>query len=67
MAKKKYNISTREERCKGCNICVHFCPKHVLKLEKGKVKVINPEECIGCKLCELRCPDYAIFVEEEGE
>lgn len=51
--------------CKGCEICISFCPKDVLALDAKtlKVKVLNPEKCTGCRLCELYCPDFAIFVE----
>lgn len=57
-------ISIKMPRCKGCGICVAFCPKQVLGLDDlGKVQVLNPDACIGCGQCELRCPDYAIFVD----
>jgi len=61
---KTYNHVIRERYCKGCNICVAFCPKKVLALHGGKVAVEKPELCVGCMLCELRCPDYAIEVHE---
>jgi 2-oxoglutarate ferredoxin oxidoreductase subunit delta len=49
--------------CKGCSICVHFCPKHVLELDQDdKVVVVKPEACVCCRLCEFRCPDLAIEV-----
>lgn len=51
------------EWCKGCEICVAFCPKDVLAVEDGKVKVVNRDACNNCGLCELRCPDYAIYLE----
>jgi 2-oxoglutarate ferredoxin oxidoreductase subunit delta len=51
--------------CKGCGICVEFCPKKILALEKETVTIQNPEDCIFCGQCELRCPDYAIFIEEK--
>lgn len=49
--------------CKGCGICIEFCPKKILAIDEiGKVKVANEAECITCGQCELRCPDYAISV-----
>lgn len=53
--------------CKGCGICVNFCPKDVLEVVHEKVSVKNADACIKCGLCELRCPDYAIYIEKEGE
>lgn len=54
--------------CKGCRICVEFCPTQTLGLdERFKVAVLHPERCIGCRLCEMRCPDLAIFVAKAGK
>ena len=55
-------------RCKGCGICVHFCPKHALVLdEEGKATAASPNDCIACGMCELYCPDLAIELKEVGE
>jgi 2-oxoglutarate ferredoxin oxidoreductase subunit delta len=49
--------------CKGCGICVRFCPRSVLALsEHGKAAVVAPEKCTQCELCEMLCPDFAITV-----
>lgn len=60
--KKGYFHLIREKYCKGCGICVAFCPKQLLVLRNGKVYPERPEICIGCRMCEFRCPDYAIEV-----
>ena len=56
------------EWCKGCGICVAFCPKQVLEMgDDRKAHVAHPEKCIRCYLCARRCPDFAITVaDEEG-
>ena len=49
--------------CKGCDICIAFCPKNVLgKSEKGKAQVIHGGNCNKCGICEMMCPDLAIEV-----
>ena len=53
--------------CKGCGICVEFCPKHALGMKHEKVEITDADACIMCGLCELRCPDYAIYIEEEAK
>ena len=65
-SKKLKEIKVNRDWCKGCGICVHFCPKQVLALDElGKVHVAKGEDCIACGQCELRCPDYAIFVDKK--
>ncbi len=65
----RYTID--EERCKGCGLCVLFCPKNVLELSeevnpKGyfPVRQARPDDCVHCATCCLMCPDAAISITE---
>ena len=60
--------------CKGCGICIHFCPTHALELstEVNSRGFYTPylavvSECTNCRQCELYCPDFAIFTVKEAE
>lgn len=62
-ARDNQEIKIKKEWCKGCGICVTFCPKQVLGYdEQGKVAMLDAENCIKCGQCEMRCPDFAIFL-----
>lgn len=65
------------ERCKGCRLCIEFCPQDVLQESsalnaKGYhyPEIVPGKEaaCVHCDFCTLICPEFAIFtceVEEE--
>lgn len=53
--------------CKGCGICVAFCPRQVLALVQGKVQILDISRCIRCSMCEKLCPDYAIYLTKDGQ
>ncbi len=50
--------------CKGCGICVAFCPTGVLEMRNQKAVVAHSDKCVRCYLCARRCPDFAIGVED---
>lgn len=61
--RENIEIKINKEWCKGCGICIAFCPKKVLGYDQeGKVEMLDRENCIKCGQCELRCPDMAIFL-----
>ena len=53
--------------CKGCGICVAFCPRQALEIRGEKAALREGADCVACGLCELRCPDYAIYLVNEEE
>jgi len=60
--------------CKGCGICVRYCPQQILELKDNVnsrgyyvPRVIDESECTYCRNCDLFCPDFAIFVEKEED
>lgn len=59
--KEELSVLIDVDWCKGCGICVAFCPKQALSLdERGKARWTGPEDCLRCGLCQVRCPDLAI-------
>jgi len=61
------------ERCKGCGICVQFCPLGLLydsstTNDKGyhlpKIKPEKEGSCVNCEFCSLVCPEFAIYTVE---
>ncbi len=66
-------ISIDAKWCKGCEICIHNCPKGVLVLSEKRSdrgyrmpSVEFPEKCVGCLMCERLCPDLCIDVQKEA-
>jgi 2-oxoglutarate ferredoxin oxidoreductase subunit delta len=65
-------IEVNEKYCKGCELCIGFCPQHVLDLDKDHLtsKGYHPvqliaEGCTGCAICALICPEAALTVFRE--
>lgn len=57
--------------CKGCEMCVAACPKHIMSLDKTitnskgyhPAHITDQEACTGCGSCATMCPDVAIRIE----
>ena len=63
-------VTFLEERCKGCELCLSVCPKHIIVMRPAtNAKGYHPatvermEECTGCASCARMCPDSVITVE----
>jgi len=73
LAQKRYKVEINNKLCKGCFICIRYCPMGVIaesdeigELGYDLAKVEHPEKCTGCRLCLVYCPDLAIAIAEEG-
>lgn len=61
-------LEIAQDRCKGCELCVHACPKHCLALDLELVNVLgyhpvrvtDVAACTSCAFCARVCPD-AVF------
>jgi 2-oxoglutarate ferredoxin oxidoreductase subunit delta len=56
-------------RCKGCGLCVEFCPRHCLELADAlnaigyhPAHLHEPDKCTSCTLCAEVCPEAGIRV-----
>jgi 2-oxoglutarate ferredoxin oxidoreductase subunit delta len=63
-------IIINEALCKGCELCIVFCPQSCIRLSEGKINsegyllpvLAEPEKCTACAICGQMCPDLAISV-----
>ena len=69
-------IEIDEEHCKGCGICVAFCPQKIITLRQMQLNgkgfhpagVDDMDACTGCTICATVCPDNVIEVyRQEGK
>ncbi len=67
-------IHVDEKYCKGCELCVDACPRHIIALDMSRLnaKGYHPAGlkegseglCTACASCAAMCPDCAITVEK---
>lgn len=64
-------IKILQERCKGCGLCVEFCPKGIIQFSKKRnlqgyrvVEITEREKCNHCGICYLMCPEVVFVIEE---
>jgi len=68
----KGSIQISRELCKGCEICIAFCPKAAIVVSDTlnaigyfPAQFKEDGECTGCGTCALVCPEVAIEVYRE--
>ena len=67
--KKHFRVSIDRERCKGCELCIPVCSRHLLTMSaalnrKGYhvTETTRTDECVGCLKCARMCPEAAIEI-----
>ena len=63
-------LEIARDRCKGCELCITVCPKHVLELDSSivnrlghhPVRLTDAAECTSCALCVRVCPDVVFTI-----
>ena len=68
----KFDVRFDGDVCKGCELCLSFCPKGIIVMSshvnnKGysPATIERRDECVGCRSCALVCPDGAIEIYRE--
>lgn len=67
--KNKCEVKILSQFCKGCALCVEYCPAGVLVISEKpnqlgiqQATVRAGKRCKGCQKCVLICPDAAIEI-----
>ncbi len=67
--KAKGRIEIDQALCKGCLLCISFCPKNAISESASlnasgysPVSFQQNGECTGCAVCALVCPEVVIEV-----
>lgn len=65
----KGKVKIDQEICKGCSLCIEFCPRGSLYVSKKLnlkgyffAEFDGQKGCTGCAVCALVCPEVAIEV-----
>ena len=69
----KVEVHIIRDLCKGCDLCIEFCPKKILeksdRFNKRGVfppKIVDESGCKACGFCMAICPDFAIFIVDKA-
>ena len=72
MSKANAKVTIDREICKGCGLCIAYCPKKLFRIDmenmnsKGThtAEIEDYSECVLCQSCVRMCPDMAITLEK---
>jgi Fe-S-cluster-containing hydrogenase component 2 len=58
---KSGTVVLDKKTCFGCQACVGFCPREVMRKASG---ILTPFKCIACGSCVRACPNGALELVE---
>ncbi len=67
---KRGEIEINVALCRGCSICVKYCPNDCIVQPEDKLTgagqimatFVNKDKCNACGICGWMCPEFAIEV-----
>ena len=71
--KNKMRVFIDPDFCKGCELCINFCPENAMKVDENEYNVMGLHpvkwngDCSLCGICFSVCPDNAIEIKYESE
>jgi|SRR3990172_395813 len=69
--KKPAKVSIDAQMCKGCDLCVFYCPQETLAMANTvnargmRFAQVVQDNCTGCQECARVCPDVCITIWRE--
>jgi 2-oxoglutarate ferredoxin oxidoreductase subunit delta len=65
----KGEVIIDEALCKGCGLCIDFCPEKCFAISERLshrglplAEIVLPEKCNACGVCGWMCPEFAVEV-----
>lgn len=69
MSEPRFLVIIDAEACKGCSLCIDFCPRGVIELVEGlnrlgyhPARAVRIEDCSGCQACAQMCPEGGVTI-----
>ena len=66
MVSSPFQVTSNQDTCDGCSICLDRCPMDALTIEDFK-SIVNLDRCIGCGLCVTTCPTDSLQLVRKPE
>jgi Na+-translocating ferredoxin:NAD+ oxidoreductase RNF subunit RnfB len=61
-----FHVTTNDDSCDGCSICIDRCPMDAVSLQEFK-STVDLNRCIGCGLCVTTCPTESLQLVRKPE